>query len=105
MEFTHNLGLMCDVLSELNDLSKQSESKKRGRDEVGKTGGRKEEVTEKKKEEEEAIRTQARAVLERVQPSAPEANGPCKLTGAAVPRKTWPFTALNYVSTALLKSV
>lgn len=49
MEFTHNLGLMCDVLSELNDLSKQSESKKRGRDEVGKTGGRKEEVTEEKK--------------------------------------------------------
>lgn len=81
---------------------KKSESKKRGRDEVGKAGGRKEEATEKK---EEAIRTQARAVLERVQHSAPEANGPCKFTGAAVPRKTRPFTALNYVSTTLLKSV
>lgn len=30
MEFTHNLGLMCDVLSEPNDLSKQSGSKRKG---------------------------------------------------------------------------
>ena len=102
MEFTHNLGLMCDVLSELNDLSKQSESKKRGRDEFGENRRKKRRGNRKR---EEAIRTQARAVLERVQHSAPEANGPCKFTGAAVPRKTWPFTALNYVSTALLKSV
>lgn len=57
MEFTHNLGLMCDVLSELNDLSKQSESKKRGRDEVGETGGRKEEVTEKKKKKKKKRRS------------------------------------------------
>lgn len=49
MEFTHNLGLMCDVLSELNDLSKQSGNKKRERNEVGKTEGIKEEVTEKKR--------------------------------------------------------
>lgn len=34
MEFTHNLGLMCDVLSEPNDLSKQSGSKRGGQNKV-----------------------------------------------------------------------
>lgn len=36
---------------------------------------------------------------------APGANGPCKFIRASVPSKTWPFTALNYVSAELLKSV
>lgn len=33
VEFAHNLGLMCDVLSELKDLSKQSGGKREGKKE------------------------------------------------------------------------
>lgn len=52
MEFTHNLGLMCDVLSEPNDLSKQSGKKGRRKKRV-----RKQEEKRRGDRKEEEIRT------------------------------------------------
>lgn len=39
VEFAHNLGLMCDVLSELKGLAKHSERKRRKKKSGGKGGG------------------------------------------------------------------
>lgn len=75
VEFAHNLGLMCDVLSELKDLSKQSGRKRKGRAEEG----QKPEMEGKAdKQGEEEMRAWPGAAAEQVQLLTPQANGPCK---------------------------
>lgn len=108
VEFAHNLGLMCDVLSELKGLAKHSERKRRKKKEWRKRRRRKRNTKCGKGRWEEGERRlghsqdlwQDRFSFWLLGPTVP-----VSLLKALVPNKTWPFKALNYVSAELLKSV
>ena len=82
VEFAHNLGLMCDVLSELKGLSKHSGRKRRSKKKEWRERRRRKRSTKcenrwMRRRRKRRFRTQPGAVAGQVKLLTPGANGPC----------------------------